>query len=379
MEENKILNQQFIYIKSLRKLKKKFPIFINLLLIKRANFTNNIFYYVLCIIFRAIHLISFCVNYYSLIDNANNEQFLYFNQYIKIFSCFNLIKKNKLSDKVYIFILIIIIILLVFRILINSIILSRNEYFNNNLNNKYQNMIDHIIFLFFPFLIEYLSLIYYIFFFPNKFIIQLNNKFIMILFLVINAILIIEYNVENYINMICINTTYKITFFEVYLNIKNKKLKKKLISYKCSNIIIYIFIFLQNFSLFSNIENIVIPKKYFKIIVSVILLLTILLYFSISLREFNYSNFMNSLINSILLFCIYILIFDLVIHFLKYENMNKKNQIIYFFVIIFLSYITNILLIKIKNLLFISKIIDNLFQDNNNINKNDLINSFYYF
>jgi hypothetical protein len=58
--------------------------------------------------------------------------------------------------------------------------------------------------------------------------------------------------------------------------------------------------------------------------------------------------------------------------------MNKKNQIIYFFVIIFLSYITNILLIKIKNLLFISKIIDNLFQDNNNINKNDLINSFYY-
>ena len=59
--------------------------------------------------------------------------------------------------------------------------------------------------------------------------------------------------------------------------------------------------------------------------------------------------------------------------------MNKKNQIIYFFVIIFLSYITNILLIKIKNLLFISKIIDNLFQDNNNINKKDLINSFYYF
>ena len=199
MEENKILNQQFIYIKSLRKLKKKFPIFINLLLIKRSNFTDNIFYYVLCIIFRAIHLISFCVNNYSLIDNTNKKQFLSFNQYIKIFSCFNLIKKNKLSYQVYIFILIIIIILLIFRIIINSIILSRNEYFNINLNNKYQKMIDHIIFLFFPFLIEYLSLIYYIFFFPNKFIIQLNNKFIMILFLIINAILIIEYNIENYI------------------------------------------------------------------------------------------------------------------------------------------------------------------------------------
>ena len=95
MDGKKILNQQFIYINSLRKIKKKFPIFISILLIKRGNFTDNIFYYVLCIIFRAIHLISFCGNYFSLINDTSNEQFLNFNQYIKIFSCFHLINKNK--------------------------------------------------------------------------------------------------------------------------------------------------------------------------------------------------------------------------------------------------------------------------------------------
>ena len=265
-----------------------------------------------------------------------------------------------------------------FRILINSIIFSKNECFNINLFNKYQIMIDHLIFLFFPFIIEYLSLIYYIFFFPNKFIIQSNNKLIIILFLIMNVILIVEYNIENYIDMICINRTYKNTFFEVYLNIKNKKLKRKSISYKCSNIIIYIFIFLQNFPLFVNIENYLIEKKDFKTIISVILLICILLYFSIHLREFNYSNFINSLINSILLFCLYAIILDIIMYLVKYKNIKRNNEIIYFLAIISLSYITNILLIKIKNVFFISKILEFLFQEDNNINEKYLINSLYY-
>ena len=378
MDGKKILNQQFIYINSLRKIKKKFPIFISILLIKRGNFTDNIFYYVLCIIFRAIHLISFCGNYFSLINDTSNEQFLNFNQYIKIFSCFHLINKNKIPFQKYILIIIIIIILLIFRIIINSIIFSKNECFNIYLLNKYKIMADHIIFLFFPFIIEYLSLIYYIFFFPNKFLIQTNNKLIMILFLIINAILIIEYNIENYINMICINRTYKITFFDAYLNLKNKNFKNKTISYKCSNIIIYIFIFLQNFPLFVNIENYLIHEKSFKAIVSVILLMCILLYFFIYLKEFNYSNFINSLINSILSFCLYTIIFEIIMNLAKYKIIKRKNEIIYFLAVISLSYITNIVLIKIKNLFFISKILEILFQENNNKNKQYLINSFYY-
>ena len=126
------------------------------------------------------------------------------------------------------------------------------------LPNNLQIIIDHIITLLFPYIIEYLSFIYYIYFVPNRFIIKTDNpnKVSLILIGIINSILIIVYNIENYFNLICSNKLFTVTIFEVYSNIKgNKMVINKPISYKYLNITFFIFIAIQNFVLFLNADN----------------------------------------------------------------------------------------------------------------------------
>ena len=56
---------------------------------------------------------------------------------------------------------------------------------------KYQIIIDHINFLLFPFIIEYLSFSYYIYFYPKTFIIRLNDtneKYLLIIIIFVNTI-----------------------------------------------------------------------------------------------------------------------------------------------------------------------------------------------
>ena len=108
--------------------------------------------------------------------------------------------------KILIITIIFLIIILFTRILITQYFLSKINNIKTTQNwhipNKFEIIYDHLIFLFFPFIIEFLSLIIYILFFPKRFFLKRTISTIeIIIVLIINTFLIISYNLENFINM----------------------------------------------------------------------------------------------------------------------------------------------------------------------------------
>ena len=198
----------------------------------------------------------------------------------------------------------------------------------------------------------------------------------------INTLLIIIYNIDNYIGIICSNKIFTITIFEAKDKKENLILKNnKSISYRLPNICLYIIIILQNFILFSTIENYInqmIYKLIFKYVIAIFLFLIIIIYFLNQMNKYNYSNFINNFINTLFLFCFYSIIIDFIIYISKYRLIEGLNEIIYLFIKLFLAFITNILF-NIKTHIFLkSKISEILFHDKINKNKIVFISSFYF-
>ena len=186
------------YINILNRIHKKLSKLEGLLLIKKQYFTNNIFYYLLSLILRFIYLLSFLGNYHIFFD-GNNPNELY-QKFIQKLTCYNIIKEIQLSFEYYFYSIIIIFIGSFIRVSFNIYILKRiNDYKNTNiwpLPNKYIIIIDHIRFAIFPYIIEYLSISYYILILSDKFIPSLNtsNKLQVIILIFITTLLFILYN-----------------------------------------------------------------------------------------------------------------------------------------------------------------------------------------
>ena len=237
------LNNKYNHI-----LNKKFSLLEKYFIIKKNCFTDNILYYFFCIFFRFIHLVSI-YDYYIIDQNQTNNNNL--QKYFKAITCHNIFKPFHISFKTYAVLILFILLLVLIRVSIYYFIVNNidNYYiYNNKLLSriKYQKFIDHFIFLLFTHLIEFLSFSYYIFFIPDKFIIKAydENQIYLIIIMIVSTILIIVYNIDNYINIISINKLYRSTIFEVHLRLKDIKNfnKYKTIQYKCSNKVIYIFV-----------------------------------------------------------------------------------------------------------------------------------------
>ena len=364
MDDN-IYDKNFEYINLLKRINKTSFSYEGLLIIKKQYFTNNIFYYILCIFFRFIHLILFCL------DNNFKSKFSKKSSiinYLKFFTIHNILEKFEISFETFIKINFLILILSLIRLLIIIYIIKIMKNGNKlYLPNKIQIIYDHIIFLLFPYLIEYLSFIYYLINFPNAFIIKSENKnlFIKYFFVLVNLYLIIIYNIENYFNIICSNKIFSSSIFEIMSKSKNINYNNnKSIRFKCSNIVIYIIILIQNFILFLNIGKYlnITSIMIFKIAISILILLTIFLLFIYRINVFNYVNFLNTFFNIINLFCLYSIILDLILFVLKYRIFSEVKESFFIFIKIILSYITNLLFILKSRLFLESKITEILFK-----------------
>ena len=375
------MNKKCRYINLLNRIQKRFYYYEGLLILKKQFFTDNTFYYISCIIVRFTHIISFCGDYYSIYMS----NITLFKKYLKIFSCYNIFEHIQISSTTYIIVDLILLILFFIRIIIALNILNKlNNYKNiNKIYLKQYIILDHIKFLLFPYIMEYMSFIYYIFFFKDKFFINSASlsKIIIFVCILINTILIILYNIENYINIICSNKRFITTIFEVYKSIKEKKIiNSKPIAYKCSNFIIYILVFLENFVLISNIEKYlnIFSKIILKIIISTFLLISIFVLLIYRINKFNYKNIINSFFNIIILFCYYSIILDFIMFCSKIRLTDELNEIIYIIIKLILSYITNLLLTAKTEAFLESKIREILFQETNIIKEKYFINCFYY-
>ena len=383
-----VYNKNSKYYNILNRIQKKYSIYEGLFIIKKQYLTNNRFYYFLCIFFRFIYIIPLSGDYESTLRKSRINSI---QNYLRKLTCFNLVQQINLSYKMYFIIVLIILICFLINLTQNMNIIKNLRKYKTTykwpLPKKNQIIIDHVNFLLFPFLIEFLSFAYYMHFFPDKFIIKYdiknNNKIFLILFMLINTFLIICYNIDNYINIICSNRLYTITIFEANSYTKAKKVELnsiKPVAYRCSNLILYIIIFLQNFVIFSIIENYINNrfKFIYKIIISIILLLNILIILLNQINEFNYNNFINISFNILIFFCNYSIILDLFIFLFRYRMKSQKSKLIYELIKLVLSFISNSVFI-IKNFKFLeSKITEILFQSKNNKKEKYFLNCLYY-
>ena len=161
----------------LNRIHKKFLLEEGFYLTLKLYLTNNIFFYILCILFRLIPLIIIIIpGNYTPKSRSNSPIIIQKNksldELINMFTCHNLVEQFNFSMNTYVTICILIYILLLFRLANYSYFIVRIGNKNNTnkwpLPSKYQIIMDHAVFLFFPFILEYLSLSYYIYFFPNQ-------------------------------------------------------------------------------------------------------------------------------------------------------------------------------------------------------------------
>ena len=391
-----IYDKKVKYYNILNRIQKKYSIFEGFFIIIRLSLTDNSFYYSLSIIFRFIPLIIISGNFlsslmrYSSIYNTNANKTIY--QISKILTCHYLVEQFNLTGTIYIYLCLLIFVFFAIRLIIYFNIIKRLRKFKHikiwPIPCNYLIINDHIIFLFFPYIIEFLSFSYYIYFFPDKFIIKNNNKNeILTYFLIfLNTLLIIAYNINNYIYMICSNKIYSSNEFEVISKIIAKSNSQKSISYNITQIDFYILIILQNIVLVVTLENYISStiKLYFKIVISIILLIIFLIFLHNRIYNHNYSTIINIIINILIIFCFYSIIFDFILIFTNFTNRrlyksnNILNEIIYFIAKLILSYTTNSLILFKKNK-FLEKIIRQiLFQENNVKNKNHLKDALIY-
>ena len=376
-DNNSNHNNIFNYIK------KKNSGFELLLIIKKIYFTDNIVYYYLCILFRFIPLFLLSGDYSHFFDK--NEKSKTFFEYLKLLTCHNIISQLNISINIYILVHIIILSLFIIKILINLYFIinfHNNKYKNKKtFQNKFKIILDHFIFLIFPYIIEYLSFSYYIYLFPNKFIIKVNNKnsICIYLLIVLSTILIIGYNIDNYLGIISSNRMNMISIYDAYLKIYKRK-NNKHIAYRISNLELFFLNFLQNFIIILTLDY-YLNLKYimiFKIIISITILLTIIIIIFSSINKYNYTNLINISIYIFIFFCFYSIIIDFIIFLSKYRLNNNLINVIYVLFKLFLSYVTYVL-IKLKNKKFLeSKITQIFFKEKNKRNEIDYINSLYY-
>ena len=380
-------NENSKYINIFNRVQKRFSSYECLYISKQQYFIDNFYYYILCLIFRFIPLIILSGDYSTNSNSINVTKSI--QEYLKLFTCHNLISILNFNYKMYIYIYTLLLLLFILRIIIDIYFIIRFQRYKYTqkwpLPCKYKIIIDHITFLFYPYIIEYLSFIYYIYLFPDSFIIKHNlsnkNHFSFFIHIFVSTILIIAYNIINYVDIICLNKRYIISIFDAYSNLNDNSNIKKSISFKVTNLTLYLIIFFQNFTIFLTIEN-YLKKKYkmnFKILVSILLVLTIFIFFFQKINKFNYPNTINSCINVMILYCFYSIIIDIIILIFKYRIENIIILVVYTFLKLFLSYMTY-LLFSLKTQKYLEgKIREILFQEKNEKSQNILINCLYYF
>ena len=324
-EENK-------YFKIIKKLNKDTPIIVSLLLCLKANSFENEIFYLLAIFFRFIGLLIICGNY-------QNDENLTISYYFRTFLSYGLSEKLKITNLIYIIISIIIFVLLLIMIFFYTkiIIQIKNRDKSEIISIfKIQIILDHLCFLFFPYIIEFLSFIFYIQFIGDKYIIKKSlNSFKNIIISILNTISIIGFNIQSYFHILCFNNPLAQNNNKIKLNYGRNK--------------IFIICTFQNIIMIESL-SLYLKNNYFiiyKTTLNVLILILFIILYLYSHYSFNYNTKTNYLINILSIYCFYSILFDMLLYFLGYRFESHMIVFIYSFFKLIISlcfdYASNIL------------------------------------
>ena len=220
----------------------KTPLYTSLFILVKFQFTSNIFFHILSFFFRFVGILILCANFSLKINELQNKSLSYYLRYLTSQKLLDLIG---ITNKLYIIISIIIFIILCLRIIGYILIMSRLKYKKHEstcflIVCKIINFFEHLVYLLYPFILEFSAQIIFSYIFPDTFIfIKDQSKILNVICAIINLIMIIFYNINNFFHMIIVNKPY---------DEKNTAIK-----YRYSSGKFWIIFLMQNISLIQNI------------------------------------------------------------------------------------------------------------------------------
>ena len=323
-----------------------------------------------------INIIFLLINSMSIIilcsDFNYDEKEIRLSKYLNYLTPLGWVEKFHIDNTTYIIICIIFMFLCLIRTtyLIYIAVRIKKIHITQIYNirvNKIIDIMNHIMYVLFAYIIQFLSFIIYIVIFPKKFVIQKDtslNKNIDKIFMVLNLFFIIIYNIYNYVFI-------RLAFLQ------KKAIKKRfqMIAYGSK---FHYLIFLQNLSILQALPRCLRGEaaKYWNISFSIFIIIFFSIIYFIYVKSFNYDNIINNIISFIGNICFVSLILELVLHFSELNYKNYKELIFFTFIKIMISFCLYYVLKIIYSKLMIREVKRELFnKDPNNFSfDGELIN-----
>ena len=297
------------YVQVVQHVHKNISTYVPFLLMMKIDFTENFGFFFLSYFFRFIGILILCGDF-SFTETQVKENKT-FSKWMRNITSYNLVKLLGIDNLGYIIISLIIFVLFCVRIFFYGITIHKikeKKDIESIRPNKFQIFMDHIVFILFPFLLEFLSFSIFILIIPDKFIIKKTaNMLLNIIVCILNVILIICYNINGVIYMTCVNRPLTD--------------KRTPVKYRYSDKKFYLIFLLQNLVIFESFNLYLegTPLKIFKIIMSIFLIGVFAGVYFTSLLSFNYPTSLNNFVDILSVFSFYSIIIDAILYFMKYE------------------------------------------------------------
>ena len=346
------------------------PSYISFLILLKYHFTNNWFFHVLSYFFRLNGLIILCADFSLKLDQIRNKSFPYYLRYL---TSYKLIEISGLTNAGYIIISYIIFFLFCLRLICYMIIMEKIKRRQNteeiNLTlYKIVLFFEHIVFLLYPFILEFLVQIIFSFIFKDNFLFEKDmSKILNIIVAILNAVMIIGYNINNYFFMIIINRPYD----DKYASIKFRYSDRKF----------WIIFLMQNISLIQNIQLYFTSDKQVEIFSYIYLCffcVLFLLLFLISLQKYNYNNIVNSFLSIMASFCFFSIIIKCFCSLFNYSFKTTLSIVSMNIFKLIVSIYFNYLIIFIGNNFLFKSAVNELFKINKENTKHRVYDCFWY-
>ena len=346
----------------------KYRILVKTLLI--LPIYNQIIINIIFLILNSMSTIILCCDF-----NNDENQELYLSKYLYLLTPLGWIEKLHINNTSYIIICTILMFLCLVRSLYLVYIAVRinNVHITKIYNIKIDpliNIINHLVYIMFSYIVQFLSFIFYIEIFPKKFIIKKSNSFERIdeVFIVLNVLFILIYNCYNYIF--------------IRLAIMAKRHQKMSLNMQVHSGKFYYYIALQNISVLQALPYCLDGQasKIWNICFSLVVIILILVIYFIHVKAFNYNNIINNIISFIGNFCFSSLVVELVLYFASLTYKNYKQLIAFTFIKIIMAFCLYFILDNIYGKLMIREVKRELFNKdvNNFVFDNNLLDYILY-
>jgi len=348
----------------------KVPQYIPFIVMLKFHFSNNSFFHMLSFFFRFVSVLILCANFSLKLDEVKSKSLSYYLRYL---TASKIIELFGITNMSYIIISIIIFILFWFRVVCYIIIMMELKS-KKNLSKCYLNfylilkVIQHIVYLLYPFILGFLVQIIFSYIFPDTFIFKRDqSKILNLVIAILNVILIIGYNIDNYFFMILINKPY---------DYRSVGIKYRYSSYK-----FWIVFLLQNASLIQNIQLYFSKDeqvRLFSYIYLVFFCLIFLILFILSLQKYNYGNIVNSFISILACFSFFSIIIKCVCSLCGYAFKTTSSivsvNILKVLISIYFCHVND----SMSNEFLFKKAVNQLFKVNKDISNDKIYDCFIY-